>query len=196
MSTGYRVLVASLLAGLLSAGTATAVHAGDLPGDAKPGNGTPAAWATRKGAEGLLKETGFLYKQIKEGVYKVMVEGNDGETSAVIVEERKASWKDSKGGDVTYVMVWTAVLEIPAEAKPPAALFRRIEEINDRYYFGSLGLSKPATGKDTVYRNYWLFLRAGDSETLKDLCSLAHNDRLSVRKELLPLLQDGKAAAR
>jgi hypothetical protein len=145
----------------------------------------------RKSADDLLKASGLFYKQLREGVYKVMIEGR-GEVTPVLVIERKAPWKDNRGGEVRYIWVLSRVVDIPADFNPPPAMYRRIADLNDAYSFGNISLNKPAKGAGGIYRSFWLFLRAADSETLSDYCQLAHFDRLNLRKEFLPFLQEAK----
>ncbi len=150
--------------------------------------GTAAA-APGDATEKLLKEAKLDYKKTKEGVFRVVLETRAG-TSVVVVEERKAAWKDNKGGEVLYVYVYTEVLTTAVDFKPPTGMLTKIAELNDRIIFGSLSLVKNQDKSSSVFRNGTLFLKSLDAEQLEDLIQITHGARFSYQKELLPFLED------
>jgi hypothetical protein len=146
----------------------------------------PPAGAQEPKAKGeteeLLTKAKFDFKKIKDGVYRVVVEGR-GELSAVILEERQAGWKDSGGKPMRYVYIWSQVLSFPADFKPPVGMLMRIAELNDKWPMGSIGISKDAEGM-TVNRNFSAYLPELTAEQLTTFLYLCHNDRLFLRKDL------------
>jgi hypothetical protein len=112
----------------------------------------------------------------------VVVESKQG-TSVVVIEEKKAGWKDAKGNDVLYAYLYAEVLSTPADFKPPAAMLLKLGDWNDRIRFGSLGLSKNEDGTYTLFRNGTMFLKNADGEQLADMVYLTHNDKFLFHKE-------------
>lgn len=150
--------------------------------------GTAAA-APGDATEKLLKDAKLDYKKTKESTFRVVIETKEG-TSVVAVEERKAAWKDNKGGEVLYVYVYTEVLTTAIDFKPPTGMLTKIAEVNDRTIFGNLSLVTNPDKSSSVFRNGTLFLKNLDAEQLDDLIYLTHSAKFSARKELLPFLED------
>src|SRR5262245_62424140 len=90
--------------------------------------------------EKLLKDAKLDYKKVKEGVFKLVIETKAG-ISVVIIEEKKTSWKDSKGNDVLYAYIYTEVFSTPTDFKPPRDMLQKLADWNDRMRFSSLGLT-------------------------------------------------------
>lgn len=167
-----RALITVAFAVLVTfAGTRTATAA---PGDA---------------TEKLIKEAKFDYKKVKEGVFKLVIESKAG-ISIVIIEEKKASWKDSKGRDVLYAYIYTEVCITATDFKPPMAMLTKLADWNDRIRFGSLGLTKNADGSHSVFRNGSVFLKNLDAEQLEDMVYLTHNDKFLFAKEFKPFIEE------
>jgi hypothetical protein len=143
--------------------------------------GTASA-APGEATEKLLKEAKFDYKKVKDGVFKLVIESKAG-ISIVIIEEKKASWKDGKGKDVLYAYIYTEVLVTAADFKPPQAMLAKLADWNDRIRFGSLGLTKNADGSHSIFRNGSVFLKNLDAEQLEDMVYLTHNDKFLFAKE-------------
>lgn len=139
--------------------------------------------------EQLLDASGFAYAKqtFDDGsvAYRVTVESN-GEVSVVVCSERTMGWKDSKGNDVKLVYLWTTITPVAEGVELPAQMLKRMGELNDQYLIG--GVSAPKGG---VYYCNSFWLRTADPEILGDELFLAHNSRLSLRKELLPFLSEG-----
>jgi hypothetical protein len=133
--------------------------------------------------ENRLKAAKLEYRKVKDGVFRVLVEVK-GEITAVIVEEKKAPWKDATEKDALYAFLWTEVMQFPADFKPPPAMLSRLAELNDRCRFGSIGLSKTPEGNPAVYRNMSFFLKGSDAEQLTDYVYMMHNEKAAVKKEL------------
>jgi hypothetical protein len=149
----------------------------------------PAPTAGSKTLEDLLKETSFVYKKLKDGVFKVVAEGPDGETSVIILQEKTAPWKNKDGSPIKYVMLYTSITPaIPKEQKLPPAMLSRLAELNDRLDLGNLGLNVGENGQ-WVFYSAGFYLRQADSNLLEDYITMAHYRRLLARKELLPFLQ-------
>ena len=147
-----------------------------------------APTAGSKTLEDLLKETSYAYKKLKDGVFKVVAEG-DGETSVIILQESTARWKNKDGSPIKYVMLFTSITPaIPKEQKLPPAMLSRLAELNDRFDLGNLGLSVRENDQQLFY-NAAFYLRQADSNLLDDFIAMAHYRRLAARKELLPFLQ-------
>jgi hypothetical protein len=159
----------ALLVTLTATNTATAA-----PGDA---------------TEKLLKDAKLDYKKVKDGVFKLVIESKAG-ISIVIIEEKKASWKDSKGKDVLYAYIYTEVFVTGATFKPPEAMLSKLADWNDRIRFGSLGLTKNSDGSYSVFRNGSVFLKNLDAEQLEDMVYLTHNDKFLFAKEFKSFLEE------
>ena len=153
-------------------------------------NDTDAAPASSGGMslEQLLDAAGFAYQKqtFDDGsvAYRITVESN-GEVSIVVASERTMGWKDSKGNDVKLVYIWSTIAPVAEGVELPAPMLKRIGELNDTYLIG--GISAPKGG---VYYCNSFWLRTADPEILADELFLAHNSRLSLRKELLPYLSE------
>jgi hypothetical protein len=141
-----------------------------------------AAAATGDATEKLLKDAKLDYKKVKEGIFKLIVDGKQGVT-VVILEEKKAPWKDSKGNEVLYVYMYCQVLATPKDFKPPTAMLGKLADWNDRIRFGSLGLSKNEDGTYSLYRNTTMFLKNADGEQMEDLVLILHSDNFTFQKE-------------
>lgn len=138
--------------------------------------------------EKLLKNAKLDYKQIKPGVFKLVIESKQG-ISIIIIEEKKASWKDTKGSDVLYAYIYTEVLNTKADFKPPVAMLTKLADWNDRIRFGSLGLSKNKDGSYSLFRNGTIFLKNLEGEQMEDMVYLTHNDKFLFNKEFKPFLE-------
>jgi hypothetical protein len=150
-----------------------------------------AAAQTGDATEKLLKEAKLEYKKVKDGVFKLVIETKQG-ISVVIIEEKKASWKDNKKNDVLYAYIYTEVLSTPTDFKPPTGMLSKIAEWNDRIRFGSLGLSKSSDGSYTLFRNGTIFLKNLEGEQLEDMVFLTHNDKFLFAKEFRGFLDGGQ----
>lgn len=139
--------------------------------------------------EKLLKEAKFDYKKVKDGVFKLVIESKAG-ISIVLIEEKKASWKDVKGRDVLYAYIYTEVFVTATDFKPPPAMLTKLADWNDRIRFGSLGLAKNADGSHSVFRNGSVFLKNLDAEQLEDMVYLTHNDKFLFAKEFKSFLEE------
>lgn len=139
--------------------------------------------------EKLLKDAKLDYKKVKDGVFKLVIESKAG-ISIVIIEEKKASWKDSKGKDVLYAYIYTEVFVTGANFKPPEAMLAKLADWNDRIRFGSLGLTKNSDGSYSVFRNGSVFLKNFDAEQLEDMVYLTHNDKFLFAKEFKSFLEE------
>lgn len=153
-------------------------------------NDSAAAPASSGGMslEQLLDAAGFAYQKqtFEDGnvAYRITVESN-GEVSIVVASERTMGWKDSKGNDVKLVYIWSTITPVAEGVELPAPMLKRIGELNDQYLIG--GISAPKGG---VYYCNSFWLRTADPEILADELFLAHNSRLSLRKELMPYLSE------
>ncbi|MBX3414654.1 MAG: hypothetical protein KF708_18345 [Pirellulales bacterium] len=179
-----RSLLALTAVALLStAGLSVAQAQPKNPNDAA----APAASAGPS-LEQLLDAAGFAYSKqtFDDGnvAYRITVEAN-GEVSIVVASERTMGWKDSKGNDVKLVYIWTTITPVADGVELPASMLKRIAELNDQYLIG--GVSAPKGG---VYYCNSFWLRTADPEILADELVLAHNSRLSLRKELLPYMSE------
>jgi hypothetical protein len=161
---------------------------GRSPAPAQPAGGSAAVGAT---TERLLKEAKLDYRKLKDGAFRVLIESK-GEITPVVVEERKARWKDNKGNDVLYAYIWCEVVSMPADFKAPNAMLMRLAELNDKVVFCSIGIGKNPDGGMSVYRNSSVFLRTADAEELSDLLAMAHFDRVAWRKEFRGFVEEGK----
>jgi hypothetical protein len=149
--------------------------AGPVAAQPKPSDGA----ATEK----LLKEIkGLEYTKVKEGVFKLVIERKDG-LVRIILEEKKAPWKDKNGGEVLYLYFYSEVLTYPAGFKPPAAMTTMMNEWNDRAQFGNISLSKNQDGSMTLLRNGSMFLRGADTEQLLDQLLLVISDQPKLRTD-------------
>lgn len=157
----------------LIVGLATTVGAGRAAAQSPVGTTT----------EGLIKATGLAHQKIKDGLFKVFIDSSSGQ-SVIIIEEKKAPWKDNSGKEVVYAYLWCQVIPLPAEFKPPTAMLTQLAEMNDRIRFGSLGIGKNPDGTGAVYRNATMFLKNSDAEELSDYIYISHNERLSAEKAL------------
>ncbi|MDB5309214.1 MAG: hypothetical protein JWO38_3416 [Gemmataceae bacterium] len=155
------------------------------------GNTAAAQPPVGERTEQLLKDAKLDYRKAKDGVYRVVVEGKNG-TSVIVVEEKKASWKDNKGNDVLYAYLWCEILPLGNDFKPPPPMLLRLAELNDRIRFGSVGISKNPDGASSLYRNGTLFLRGADGEQMADMVFISHGDRLNFQKEFRGFVDEGK----
>jgi hypothetical protein len=133
--------------------------------------------------EQRLRTAKLEYKKVKDGVYRVLVEAK-GEITSIVLEVKKAGWKDSSDKEVLYVWVWTEVMRFPADFKPPSALLARLVELNDRCRFGNIGFSKSDEGNPTVYRNVSFFLKGVEAEQVADHVYMMHFERVGLKKQL------------
>ena len=155
------------------------------------GGANTASAQTGETTEKLLKEAKLDYKKVKDGVFKLIIETKQG-ISVIIIEEKKASWKDNKKNDVFYAYIYTEVLSTPTDFKPPTGMLSKIAEWNDRIRFGSLGLSKNQDGSYSLFRNGTIFLKNLESEQLEDMVYLTHNDKFLFAKEFRGFLDGGQ----
>jgi hypothetical protein len=147
-----------------------------------------APTAGSKTLEDLLKETSYAYKKVKDGVFRVAVEGG-GEASVVVLVEHTAGWTNKDGSPIKFVTLSTMITPgIPKEQKLPPAMLTRLAELNDRFDLGNLGLYVGEKVQQ-VYYNAAFYLRQADGNLLNDYIEMAHYRRLTARKELLPFLQ-------
>jgi hypothetical protein len=179
------VLVLVLAALLSTLGLSEAFAQAKNPND----SGAAAPAASGQSLEQLLDAAGFAYakQNFDDGsvAYRVTVESN-GEVSVVVASERTMGWKDSKGNDVKLIYIWSTITPVAEGVELPAPMLKRMAEINDQYLIG--GVSAPKGG---VYYCNSFWLRTADPEILADELYLAHNSRISLRKELLPYLSEG-----
>ncbi len=196
MKGWYRLLPAGLLLALLATTVSGGVNddnKGQLgkkaalsgPRDAVDSDsGTPGATV-----EALLKQTKMDYKKLGPTAFRVLVEAK-GEITPVIVEEKKAPWKDTKEKDVLYVFVWCEILPLPEDFKPSTAMLTRVAEFNDICRFGSIGMGKNSQGGKSLFRNITFYVRGADPEELADFLYVAHFDRLNIKKELRGFMEE------
>ena len=149
-----------------------------------------AAMAQGATTEALLKDSKLDYKVIKPGLYRIVLETQEG-ISTIGVEEVKLPWKDSKGNEQFYAQIFTVVAAAPADFKASTAMLGRLAELNDGIRFGSVGMSKE---KDAVrfYRNSSMFLRNAGADQLADMIVVMHYDKFRLQKELKGFIDEGK----
>lgn len=161
-------LAASLLGSLLASPAALA----------QPAKAAPAA---KPGLVSLLKQ-GKIEYVASEGEFKIPVTV-DGETSMLIARENALGDKD----ELKVVHVYTSVLDLPPGFKVPAALLRRIAELNDTMLVGKVSIDEKS---QCVWFSSSFWLRNADAQTMLVELELAHWTRMSLRKELKPFLSE------
>jgi hypothetical protein len=130
---------------------------------------------------GLLKGSGFDFTP-REDVFRVVVEA-DSETTVVIARESGSTEKPL----MRTIEVFTQIIEVPKGFKHPAAMLKKIAEINDGLRFGRVSID-PERGNVFYSSSFWL--RTADAQTLEGELYIAHFTRLDLRKELLPFVKE------
>jgi hypothetical protein len=177
----HRLTLLGLLAGILG----LTIFLGRQPARAAAESGAKAGDKT----EALLRAAKLDFKRPKDNLFRVLIEVK-GEITAVIVEEKKATWKATNGSDVLFAYMYCEVLPLPKDFKPPTGMLLRLAELNNGFKFGNVGLSKQREGGYSVFFNLSCFLRGCDAEQLTDFLYVAHYTRLALRKELSRYLED------
>jgi hypothetical protein len=170
---------AGLLLAMLSAGLLVTARAADKKEDEKP---APRA---AKSLEGLLKESGVDYTRHKdqdEEIFKIPVE-IDGETTMVYAREHQLGNKSDAALRLVYL--WTTVATMPKDFKSPAAMLKKMVQMNETFLVGNVSMNDSVISCNS---SFWL--RTADAEILKLQLMLAHAGRLHCRKELLPFLRE------
>jgi hypothetical protein len=177
----YRLAALGVLVGLLSlSGVVSRAPARAAQDKA----GKPSGEATDR----LLQAAKLDYKR-KDNLFRVLIEVK-GEITPIMIEERRAPWKANNGDEVLFAYIFSEVLALPADFKPPSGMLQRVAEMNDAFNFGCLGLSKRPDGGQSIFLNMSTFLRGCDAEQLTDYLYVMHYTRLSLRKELSKFLEE------
>jgi hypothetical protein len=138
-----------------------------------------------KSLEGFLRQANLTFARNEQGVYKFTVEIGD---NALVMYGREVTMgNDRSGTPVKIIYMWTMVMTLPEDFRPPAAMLRRMAQINDQIYIGKVGLAERAV---TLNTSFWL--RTGDFRTFLDEILIANDSRNKIRKELLTYLSEEK----
>jgi hypothetical protein len=149
-----------------------------------------AAAASGEATEKLLKESKFDYKKVKDGVFKLVLEGKPG-TAIVYVEERVLG-KDRSGNEILFLYIYTEVLATPADFKVPAAMLAKLNDVNDRALFGNVSLVKNKDGSHALFRTTTSLLKNLDASQLVDLLSVTYFNKFDYEKAFRGFLDGGQ----
>jgi hypothetical protein len=149
----------------------------------------PRPAATAKGLEELLKEAHLDYS-VTQGkgspTYKVPVEYR-GDTTMVYAREHTLG--HTKAGDLKAIQLSCVLLLLDKGTEVPAAMTKRMAELNDRTMLGKISMGKLGEQTFIAYSTA-SWLQGLDPELLKFQLYITHQARLQLRKELEPYLKE------
>ncbi|MBX3414659.1 MAG: hypothetical protein KF708_18370 [Pirellulales bacterium] len=143
----------------------------------------PAVTSSLPTLESLLAESGFAYRKIEDGSYRITVELS-GTVSVVIAREVTMGWKDSAGNDVKLVYLYRWLGDLPQGEHRPEELLAAINQLNDVRYIGRVVVNDYG-----VYLCNTFFLRRADAESLTDEVYLTANDALGALEQIGGLMK-------
>ena len=188
MSKNFTRAVVTLLA-LAVIGTTSHAATGGKSAPA-PASQRRARTAARPSAlsssslQGLLDSSGLDYTTTKEGTFKVIV-SVEGETT--LIYAREATIGSGADPDFKLVQLYLPLVIVPNGFRHPPAMLKKIAEINDRILVGRISVDGQ---KGNVWYNSSFWLSNANSNVLLKELYLAHYLRPSLRKDLLPFVQE------
>lgn len=151
----------------------------ETKGDTKTSAAKPAQG---KSLEALLKEAEIDYTVDKDGGYKVMM--SDGENTCLLYVDEVADKEDQ---NFRYMRTVSIVVQVPEGFKHPAAMLKKIAELNDTMILGRLGVS---TETGNVYYRSTMWLRTADADQVAIELSLPLYLIPGYRKDLKPFVKE------
>ena len=144
---------------------------------------TPVVTSSQPSLESLLAESGFAYRKMEDGSYRITVETTAG-ISVVIASEVTMGWKDSAGNDVKLVYLYRWLADLPEGGHRPEEFLAAINQLNNQRYIGRVVVNEYG-----VYLCNTFFLRRADTESLSDEVYLAANDAVGCLEALGELIK-------
>jgi len=128
--------------------------------------------------ESLLAASGFAYRQLDDGSYRITVE-LDGMVTVVTADEVTMNWQDAQGNDVKIVYLYSWVADLPQEGTRSLDLLTTINAMNNARYIGRVVVNDYG-----LYVCNSFFLQGSSAESLVQEVYLASNDSLIVLEKL------------
>jgi hypothetical protein len=145
-------------------------------------NITFAKEKTKPGLESLLKESKIDYVKTEQNNYKIPLT-IEGETSLIIAYEANIIENDPS---TNYINIGLQIIATPENFNPPTAMLKEINKINSELDFGKIVF----IDKYGVLFTNGFWANLSSVENLLNEFYHAHYRKLSIKKELLPFIQE------